>query len=147
MAQSVQKPLVGQIARYEGVYRPHWEIGHIAVRVSRARKLVLGALAALGLLLAFWLGFLSPVDVSVFGGLLALLVITPAEERWMPCFPPGSLHDLDDEGGPIEFEGIVTARGWYGHMGYLNRGVEVVRVLRYANRVEVGRRRPGCTNE
>src|SRR5690349_10019118 len=103
MAQSVQQPLVGQIARYEGVYRPHWEIGHIAVRVSRTRKLVLGALAGLALFVAFWLGFLSQVDVCVFAGLLAILVMTPAEERWAAFFPPDFVGCMDDRGGRIEF--------------------------------------------
>jgi hypothetical protein len=134
MAHSVQRPLVGQIARYEGVYRPHWEIGHIGIRVTRTRKLLGGAVPALGFLGAFWLGLIGPIEAAVFTGLLVGLAAMPAEEWWSPAFPPEFEGGLDDEGGPIEFEGIVTERGRYGHKGVMRRRVEIVRILLYHRR-------------
>lgn len=133
---AVQRPMVGRIARYEGVYRPHWEIGHIGVRVSRIRKLLVGAAAGLGLLGAFWLRFFSPVEAIVFAVVLVLLMTPPAEERWSPSFPPDLRAEFEGKGGPIEFEGIVTERRWYGHKGMMHRRVEIVRVLQYQSGVD-----------
>jgi hypothetical protein len=134
MVRTVQWPVVGQIARYEGTYRPHWEIGHIAVRVARVRKLLAGAVAGLGLFGAFWIGFCGPIEAAVLGGVLVLLLGTPAEEWWSPSFPPGYEGGLEGEGGPIEFEGIVTRRGWYGHKGIMRRRVEIIRIIKYLPR-------------
>lgn len=137
MAQTVQQPLVGQLSRYEGVYCPHWESGHIAVRVPREWKWLAWKLAALGLLLALGLRFLQPgaAWVCVATGVAAVSVLLPARERWTPRFPPDFLGGLEEGlelvGGPIEFEGIVTAPGRYGHKGCMCREVEIVRVLRY----------------
>ncbi len=131
---SVQRPVVGQIARYEGIYRPGWESGHIGVRVSRNRKLLVGAVAGLSLLGAFWAGFFSPLSTAMLASVLVLLVAIPAEERWTPSFPPHFEAELEDEGGPMEFDGIVTKRGLYGHKGCMHRRVEIVRILHYQPR-------------
>jgi hypothetical protein len=134
MVRSIQKPLVGKVARYEGVYRPHWEIGHIAVRVSRVRKLFSVAAGTMVLLAFFWLEFGGWVETLIMLGGLCLVAATPSEERWAPRFPPNFEGTLDDGDTPIEFEGVVTVPGWYGHKGIMRRSVEIVRVLRYTPR-------------
>src|SRR5690348_1290695 len=101
MARSIQRPLVGQVAKYDGVYRPHWECGHIAVRVSRARKLLAVAACAVVVLAALWLGFIGSVEAFVVAGILALIAATPSEERWEPCFPLHFEGGLDDGVSPI----------------------------------------------
>jgi two-component system, cell cycle response regulator DivK len=129
--RSVQKPVIGQLARYEGEYRPHGDIGHVSVRLSRASKLLPCALGALGLLAAFWLGIFTLLETSAVAALLVWLLAMPPEEWWLPSFPPSFQRDPEDGGGFIEFDGIVTERGRYGHEGMMRRRVEIVRVLHY----------------
>jgi len=129
---SIQTPLVGQIATYRGVYRPYWEIAHIAVRVSQVRKLPRVAAAAGVLLLFLLLGVIGWTATLAAAGLLVVVALFPAEEWWAPQFPP----DVDRrllEGGvtPIEFDGIVSAPRWYGYMGLMRRTVDVIRVRPY----------------
>jgi hypothetical protein len=138
MARRIQTPLVSQLARYEGDYRPHWEIGHIGVRVSPVRKLLAGGLCGAVLLALLLFGRINLSVAGIAAGVLVVWMVMPAEERWSPHFPPEFGGDLDDEGGPIEFEGVVTQRGLYGHRGMMNRKVEIVRVLRYEPREATG---------
>jgi hypothetical protein len=129
MAPPIQKPLVGKAARYEGIYRPHWEIGHIEVRVSRMRRLLLCGLGLLGLLAALGGGILGPFETCWFAGLIVLLAVSPAKERWAPC--GNAIIDMDsNEGELIAFEGIVSTRGHYGHKGFMHRTVEILRLIR-----------------
>jgi hypothetical protein len=83
----------------------------------------------------------------VFLILIVARAALPNEERWAPYCPdtceigvdkrgrplmPTNWEDaLEDQGGPIVFEGIVSAPGRYGHMGIMRRRVEMVRILRY----------------
>jgi hypothetical protein len=131
MASSVQRPVEGVVATYEGVYLPHWEVGHIAVRVSRSRKLLGIACIALGLCAVYVLGYLNQIELIWVFAFLAWIAATPAKERWNPQFPPDCDVGLDHEGGAIRFEGIVSPRGRYGHLGFMRRTVTVVRVLKY----------------
>jgi hypothetical protein len=128
----VQRPVVGQVARYEGTYRPHWEIGHIRVRVSRARRLVVGAAVVLAALAGWAVGLVGPLGLVPLGGLAVGLAALPAVEWWSADFPPGFEGGWDGPGGPIVFDGVVTGRGRYGHMGMMQRKVEISRVVRYA---------------
>ena len=128
-ARVVQKPVPGRRARYAGVYRLDGATGHIAVRVPRTPTVVACALAALGLALCGWLGILSLLAVAVFATLLAIVLMIPAEERWLPTFAldvPCDLHS----GARIEFEGIVSAPGRFGHRGVMRRHVQVLRIVR-----------------
>lgn len=129
MGLPVQKPVIGKITHYVGVYRPHWETCHIGVRVSRTRKILVGVGMLLGLFSGFLLGFFSQLDLLVVGGLITLWVACPAEERWKPYFPSHFQCGLEDKGGTIEFEGVVSPCRRYELLGYL-RTVEIVRVLR-----------------
>jgi hypothetical protein len=134
MTRSLQRPVIGQVIRYDGLYRPHWEIGHIAVRVSRARKLFAIAVCAVVLLVANRLEFTDSDHTCVLAGVLMLLGAIPSEELWSPRFPRGFEHDLEDGNSFIEFEGVVTARGRYGHKGIMQRRVDILRVLRFEPR-------------
>lgn len=131
MAQSIQQPLEGIVTRYEGIWRPDWEIAHIAVHVSRARKLRRIAFIGLGLLIVFVTGLVGPIETGYVFGLLTLVAAAPSTERWAPRFPPGSDIGLGEQGGPIQFEGIVSAPGYFGHKGIMRRTVEIVTILRY----------------
>src|SRR5205807_2044722 len=66
MPVMVQVPVEGKTAAYKGVYRPHWEVAHIAVRVPRAgfslRSLTFPTLVLLGALALFFCGLLKPAD-------------------------------------------------------------------------------------
>jgi len=153
----IQFPEEGIIKRYIGVYRPHWEIGHIAVRVPRApvsiRSLIFPAFVTLGLISLLWCGILEPfVSVAVLALLLCVEVgirFMPNEERWTLSISPDCNFGFDyDHGGPIEFEGVVSATGLYGHKGIMPRKVEIVRVVRCRS----SRSRPvsvdrGCEDE
>jgi hypothetical protein len=142
MATTVQIPVEGRPAVYSGVYRPHWEICHIAVRIPRdwsiVRRLLFPTFVVLGAIASYLAGFLTLTDVGVgialLAGLSLIAVLMPNEERWAPHFSPNSGGELDDLGGPIEFEGIVSPRGKHGHKGCMCRKVEIIRVLRYRNR-------------
>jgi two-component system, cell cycle response regulator DivK len=134
LLRSIQRPVIGQLARYEGEYHPHGEIGHVSVRLSRVSNLLLGVLWALGLLATFWLGIFTFLETSVVAALLVFLLTLPPEEWWLPSFPPSFQREPEDQGGFIEFDGIVTERGRYGHKGMMRRRVEIVRVLRYEPR-------------
>jgi hypothetical protein len=138
MAGGIQTPVVGQVARYEGDYRPHWEIGHIGVRVSPVRKLLAGGLVGVVLLTLLLFGWIKLPVAGIAAAVVTVWMVMPAEDRWSPHFPPEFGGDLDDEGGRIEFEGVVTERGLYGHRGFMNRSVEIVRVLRYEPRATSG---------
>ena len=141
MPALVQVPVEGKTATYKGVYRPHWEIAHIAVRVPRVRfslrSLTFPAFVVLAAPALFLSGLLKPSDTCVilalYGGLEVILRLIPNVERWAPHFPPGCDVGPDEGGGPIEFEGIVSPPGAYGHKGSMTRKVEIVRVLRYKN--------------
>jgi hypothetical protein len=144
---ALQTPLVGQLARYEGTYRPHWEIPHVRVRVSRRRRLIRATVIVM-----FWLGVLwlrgLPLEGLLLGvAFFAVCLVVPAEEMWAPLFSPGSTcgslpqrvdFEIDYTPTTIEFEGIVTALGRYGHKGCMERQVEIVRVLRYGKRYAEG---------
>lgn len=142
MVVVIQKPIEGATATYVGVYRPHWEIAHIAVRVPRGRvsirRLNFPVFFALAVLAGFVMNRVNLIEASVVVGLFAIvefsLWMLPNEERWAPQFPAGSDVGHDETGGPIEFEGVVSAPGSYGHKGMMRRQVEIVRVLRYKNR-------------
>ena len=131
MKLPVQKPMAGDVALYEGFYCPHWEIDHVLVRVPRWRKLSQGAVVLCAVVLLHWIGWLTRTDVLIIGAPIAFLTFLPAYEKWQSIFPPGGPDGLDDKGGRIEFEGVVTSRGRFGHLGYLQRRVEVTRVIRY----------------
>jgi hypothetical protein len=134
MARPIQQPLVGVVARYQGVYRPHWEIAHIAVRGSRISTLCWAALMLLCSLVAFWLGMFGPKEFCVCLAGAAVLAAVPPEEHWAPNSSRDCKVALDEEGGRIEFEGIVSALGRYGHHGFMCRKVEIIRILRYRGR-------------
>jgi hypothetical protein len=129
-AHAVQHPVVGLPACYQGIYHPHWEIDHILVRVPRTRGLVLAGLALLALGVARWLNWVDTPLALIWGVGVLVLGAMPGEERWMPGFVPGI--EPPPEGGTyrLEFEGIVTHRGWYGHMGWMQRAVLVTRMIR-----------------
>ena len=128
MGTPIQKPIAEQLAVYQGVYRPHWEIGHIEIRVSRTRKLLIGAAISCCLLAMFGLEWLSLIPFLIFGAVTYFYCFLPSVEIWKPHFPAG----LDDLGsGPIEFEGVVSPPGIYGHMGMMHREVLIQRVLKY----------------
>ncbi len=131
MSEPVQHPRVGALATYQGIYLPHWEIGHIRVRVPRTKKLLAGAVILAGLGAAYWLKWVNLIELTIVGVPLLGLSLLPKEERWMASFPP-EFEQLSHEGRyRVEFEGVVSPRGWYGHMGYLNRVVQITRVLKW----------------
>jgi hypothetical protein len=130
MSEPVQHPRVGELAIYQGVYLPHWEVGHIRVRVPRTKKLLVAAAILTGLGAAYWLGWVNLIELAIFGALLVGISLLPKKERWMAAFPPE--FERPHEGRyRMEFEGVVSPRGQYGHMGYLNRVVQITRVLKW----------------
>ena len=86
--------------------------------------------AAAGLLLCGWLGILPWLEAGVFAALLAVVLALPCEERWLPSFPADFQRNVGS-GDVIEFEGIVSARGRFGHGGLLCRHVQILRVVRW----------------
>ena len=46
-------------------------------------------------------------------------------------WPEDPMFVLDARGGLIEFDGIVSDKGHYGHMGFLHRKVTILRIHRY----------------
>lgn len=131
MRRSVQRPIVGQVARYEGYYAPHWEIAHIEVRVSRIRRVYFGVMLGVGIIFAFQFNIMRPIATAPFVMLILLLVAMPAKEWWSPRFPSDFELDPNASGGPIVFDGIVTKRGLYGHRGLMRRRVEIVSIVDY----------------
>ena len=134
MGLPVQPPIVGEVINYVGVYCPKADC--ILVRVPcSARKLIEGAATLVGLLVAFWLGIIGWTALFVLGGLGALFVglhvFWGDVERWQPLLPMDFVVDLEDKGGNIEFEGMVSPRGRFGHKGEMHRTVEIVRIIRY----------------
>jgi len=143
MAAPLQSPLPGVVVKYEGIYRPHWEIPHIEIRVARSRMIVCLITLAIGVsVVSFGLGSLDLFTVSWFSGVALVFVVFPAKERWNPIFLCDCHHGLDEEGGRIEFEGIVSSRGHFGHMGVMRREVKIVCVLRYKNATPAGQLDP-----
>lgn len=134
VSNSVQYPLVGRVAIYQGVYSPHWEIGHIRVRVPRTRKLILISLFLTSVTSGYALGWLDRGILTILYGLAFYFGILQSEERWCALFPHGFGEILDELQYYIEFEGIVSPRGYYGHLGYMNREVQILRVLKLRRR-------------
>ena len=64
MSEPVQHPRVGELAIYQGVYLPHWEVGHIRVRVPRTKKLLVAAAILTGLGAAYWLGWVNLIELN-----------------------------------------------------------------------------------
>jgi hypothetical protein len=131
MRRAVQRPIVGCVARYEGIWRPHWEISHINVRVPRKRRLAIEVAAGACLLVTFGIGFLDTFDLLYLGGVAALLAALPAQEQWSVNFPAVFSAELCERGGRIVFDGEVSSRGRHGHMGSMHRVVKIIRVLEF----------------
>jgi hypothetical protein len=130
MAQPVQRPVVGVLARYVGVFRPHWEIPCIVVRVSGVRKLFVLATLLSCLVLAVWFHLFETIEIGMFLVAISLLAVLPVEEHWaLQILPNSGFEVINEEGGPITFEGVVSERGSYGHKGIIHREVVIHRVL------------------
>jgi len=139
MFATVEIPQAGKAAIYSGVFWPHWEIGHIRIRVARKGRVLPVATCLLGVAVLWWFGFLTILGVAVLSSLVIALAASPAYERWSPRFPEGffksSVDELSDDlygnSYMVVFEGIATERGWYGHKGIMHRKVQILRVLKW----------------
>ncbi|MFO0968774.1 MAG: hypothetical protein U0793_24725 [Gemmataceae bacterium] len=121
------KPLVGEVERYHGIYVPGAPC--ILVRAPRVRRLVEAVLTLLILLVGFALGFWGETALVVFVAILAFLSLFYPVERWEPVLADDLLDFFPEKGGLVVFEGVVSARGWYGTKGRMHREVEIVRIL------------------
>jgi hypothetical protein len=136
MGLPIQTPVVGQLSLYQGLYKPHWEIGHIEIRVSRVKKILRGIVVSAVIATALGFGWIDYLATLLIAAALVVYLVTPAVEWWSVCFPiehlkgeyPDGLNNL--EAGPIEFEGVVSEPGRFGHKGIMRRMVTVHRVVR-----------------
>src|SRR5262245_1019232 len=135
MGMPIQNPVAGQLARYQGIFKPHWETTHVEIRVTRTMKLVRGAIAGAFVLVVVACGWIDSILTLMIGSWLALYVATPAVEWWAVDFPKEQWGEqfadgLTDVGaGPIEFEGVVGEPGHFGHLGIMRRVVVVHCIL------------------
>jgi len=144
MPSKVQIPTPGRPVVYSGIFVPHWEIAHIRIRVSRRRLPIFESVALSVGCLLFFFGFLETVAFLVLGGYVTVRFALPCYELWATRFPDGFVKSSSRERAfeyllecgqhEIEFEGIVSERGRFGHIGSMNRQVEIVRVLKWIRR-------------
>lgn len=136
MSYAVQCPISGCAVRYQGIFRPHWEIAHIAVRVPRSGKLATSASTLTVMIMLLGLSLLNPLFLLVFGSFTIFLLVVPAKECWAMSFSPTARNDFqnapEDIDLFIEFEGVVSPLGRYGHKGMMHREVNILRVFRYS---------------
>jgi CheY-like chemotaxis protein len=127
-ARPVNRPSARRLARYTGTYQSR-PVGHLVLRLPRVPALIACAVAACAGLASYWLGIVRVVDLGVLAAALGLILAIPHEERWLPFFPPSFKGDLVD-GSVIEFDGVASKRGHYGHGGMMRRTVQIVRMVR-----------------
>lgn len=104
------EPVENEPQFYRGLYQAHWELSFLTIETGRRR----------------WWG------------------LVPEKERWSLRFPEGyRLPWAEEFGGvpqgqsrrdraglfEIEFKGIVSAQGYFGHRGYCQREAQVLEVV------------------
>lgn len=135
MSTHVHIPVVGEIARYKGVYQADWLTPWISVIVPGPSKSIVLTFVVLlgfsGCVLGHLVDRMLYINVGFSVVVLILLpVLTIREEKWLPEFPEDFGAGAEGDEAEIEFEGIVSPWGSCKDR-FWSRKVKIVRVLRY----------------